>query len=397
MVAFPAGAGKLGAVNDRRKNVAILLEDNYERPFRLIDGILSVPGVRERCAFRKFPLFGIEREDVFTREWKPDGIITCYSESREHWLWEAGVPVVNMTGSPTGRHPSVGAEVGSLVAAAVDHFDSLGFRHILVLDTEGPAGPPALAELMRPLCNGRGIKLTPARLPDGLGGQDIPRLGEICPTLARCVDERTEPLAIFSRHDLRGRLVTDYLVGKKVKIPEEVAVLGCFDSVDAKLCDPPLSSVILRDMQIGARAAAMLERVMAGETLEAAHEYIPVQGVRVRGSTLGQNQGDLEILRARNIIRDRAREGITVDMLVSEINVSRSTFEKRFISLTGLSPAQEIRRVRLEWARELLLTTDLPMSRLAPLVGFMDRRAFVVFFKREAGVTPAEFRKANVG
>ncbi|BDS07521.1 XylR family transcriptional regulator [Oceaniferula spumae] len=378
-----------------RKNVAILLEDNYERPFRLIDGILSLPGVRERCAFRKFSVYEVAKEDVFTNEWNPDGIITCYSDNSDHWLSDVDVPVVNMTGWPSGRHPSAGTDTSSMSRTAVEHFDSLGYKHILLIDTEGSVTKPTLEDSMLPLCESRNIKLTTAYMPDGLGAQDVPRLGKICPVFEETVSNRAEPLAIFSRHDLRGRLVTDYLVSKNIKIPQEVAVLGCFDSVDAKLCDPPLSSIVLRDIQTGSRGMAKLEKLMAGEKLVNQHEMVPVHGVRVRGSTLGQSEGDLEILRARSIIRERAREGITVDMLVSEINVSRSTFEKRFIALTGQSPAQEIRRVRLDWARELLLTTDLPMAQLAPLVGFMDRRAFVVFFKREAGVTPTDFRKNN--
>lgn len=382
-------------MSEHRKNVAILLENDYERPFRLIDGILSAPGIRERCAFRKFSLFDVQKKDVFTTEWEPDGIITCYDETDIQWIQNLDTPVVNMTGSPTGAHASVGTDVKSMILTAVEHFDSLGYRHILFLDTEGSAASQDMADILKTLCTSRGIKLTTTAMPDRLGAHDITNFGEICPTLEECINNRTEPLAIFSRHDLRGRLVTDYLVSKQIKIPQEVAVLGCFDSVDAKLCDPPLSSIVLRDIQIGARGIAKLEKLMSGSKLDTMHELVPVHGVRVRGSTLGQSQGDLEILRARSIIRERAREGITVDMLVSEINVSRSTFEKRFIALTGQSPAQEIRRVRLDWARELLLTTDLPMAQLAPLVGFMDRRAFVVFFKREAGVTPTEFRQAN--
>jgi len=140
---------------------------------------------------------------------------------------------------------------------------------------------------------------------------------------------------------------------------------------------------------------AKLEKLMAGEPLENRHEKVPPRGVRVRGSTLGQSKGEIEILRARSIIRDRAKDGITVDMLVDELKISRSTFEKYFIALTGHSPAQEIRQVRTDWARELLLTSDLPMTQLAPLIGFKDRRAFIVFFKREAGMTPAAFRKMN--
>jgi len=140
---------------------------------------------------------------------------------------------------------------------------------------------------------------------------------------------------------------------------------------------------------------AKLEKMMAGETPEQKHEKIPPRGIRVRGSTLGQSKGEIEILRARSIIRDRAKDGITVDTLIEELDISRSTFETHFIALTGHSPAQEIRQVRTDWARELLLTTDLPMTQLAPLIGFKDRRAFIVFFKREAGMTPSDYRKMN--
>ena len=59
---------------EKRKNVAILLEKDYERPFRLIHGLLSQPGVRERCAFRNFTLFEASKEDIFSEDWKPDGV-----------------------------------------------------------------------------------------------------------------------------------------------------------------------------------------------------------------------------------------------------------------------------------------------------------------------------------
>ncbi|NNJ86348.1 MAG: helix-turn-helix domain-containing protein [Akkermansiaceae bacterium] len=220
-------------------------------------------------------------------------------------------------------------------------------------------------------------------------------MSDICPELVRVLKAAGKPLGIYARHDRRGRMIVDYLSREGYSIPDEVGVLACFDSYEAKLCDPPLSSIALRDIETGARGIEKLEKLMSGDGLNTEHEKVPVRGVRVRGSTLGQKEGDLEILHARRIIRARAREGITVDMLVNEMNVSRSTFEKRFIALTGHSPAQEIRQVRLDWARELLLTTDLPMSQLAPLVGFKDRRAFVVFFKREAGTTPTAYREMN--
>lgn len=383
------------SVSEGRKNVAILLENNYERPFRLIDGLLSVPGVRERCAFRNFTLYEAGYDDIFTEEWKPDGIVVCYDENEEPWLCDLDIPVVNLVGTEGGVHASVGTDHRSMCAAVVEHFDALGYRNIFNMDTEGMDEKLELGKYLRPLCETRGINFHNVFIKDGLDSRHLSKLDEICPDFVKLIKSVDKPLGIYTRHDRRGRLVVDYLTREGYSIPDEVGVLACFDSFEAKLCDPPLSSIMLRDIETGARGIEKLEKLMRGIELTTAHEKIPVRGVRVRGSTLGQSEGDLEILRARSIIRERAREGITVDMLVNEMKVSRSTFEKRFIALTGHSPAQEIRQVRLDWARELILTTDLPMSQLAPLVGFKERRAFVVFFKREAGTTPTAFRDTN--
>ena len=382
----------------KRKNVAILLEKDYERPFRLIHGLLSLPGARERCAFRNFTLFDANHEDVFSEDWKPDGIIVCYDEKKELWLRDLDIPVVNLIGSDDGFHPSVGTDYRLSSQAAVEHFHTLNFDHLLFVETMGIDPALRMDKYLQPQCEAHDIKFSVTAMPDSLSTKDIGQLGEICPDLDKAIDEAVETnttLGIYTRHDLRGRLIVDYLSRKGISIPDRVGVLGCFDCVDAKLCDPPLSSVMLRDTEIGSRGMAKLEKLMAGEVPAQKHEKIPPRGVRVRGSTLGQSKGEIEILRARSIIRDRAKDGITVDMLVDELNISRSTFEKFFIALTGHSPAQEIRQVRTDWARELLLTTDLPMTQLAPLIGFKDRRAFIVFFKREAGMTPAAFRKMN--
>ncbi len=381
-------------MSNERKNVAILLENNYERPFKLIDGLLSVSGVQERCAFRSFTLHEAGRDDLFTEDWAPDGIITCYDEKSEPWLKELDVPVVNLISIKDGVHPSVGTDYASMAKVVVEHFDALEFKHLLVLETEGVEEGFKLEPYLKPYCEEVGIEVHFADMPDGLDVRDVRRLAEICPQVVEKVRmfKGSHRVGIFARHDRRARLVVDYLTSEGIKIPQEMAVLGCFDSVEAKLSDPPLSSITLRDIETGARGMEKLEKLMQGKSLSIEHEKIPVAGVRVRASTVGADEGDLDILKARSIIRLRAREGITVDMLVQEMKISRTTFEKRFLALTGQSPAQEIRQVRLNWAQEILRTTDLPMSSLAPLVGFKDRRAFVVFFKREAGMTPSEFR-----
>ncbi|SHI80578.1 LacI family transcriptional regulator [Rubritalea squalenifaciens DSM 18772] len=383
---------------DEKKRIAIIFENSYERPFKLINGILSLPGLRDKCAFRSFPLYQVQKDDVFTDEWQPDGILTMVSEEDNDpngWIQHLDVPVVNLIHTRHHLHPSIAADYSSIVDAAMDHFGAIECEEILYAGTKGGPLLGLIDKLFRTRAEKKGIRYHMLEFPEQLDASDAADLESIVPGLRELLENATGKIGIYSTHDRRGRVINDYVIKQGYSVPNQVAILGCFDSVDAKLCDPPLSSIMLQDKEQGSTAMEMLYRLITGQELEERNAVMPVLGVRVRGSTVGDEANDIEVLRARNLIRERAAEGVTVDQIVDELNVSRSTFEKRFSALTGRSPAQEIRKVRLELAKEHLLTTDLPLTQIAPKVGFMDRRAFMVFFKREAGMTPGAFRDAH--
>lgn len=381
-----------------KKRIAIIFENSYERPFKLINGILSLPGLRDKCAFRSFLLYQTKKEDVFGEDWQPDGIITMINETDDEstgWLNHLDVPVVNMILTKRKLHPSICTDYSSIVDTAMDHFGAIECEEILYAGTKNHPNLAPMDVLFRSRSSKKGIRYHVLEFPEQLDAADASRLDVHVPGLKGVLENARGKLGIYSTHDRRGRVINDYVIKKGYSVPNQVAILGCFDSVDAKLCDPPLSSIMLQDKEQGSTAMEMLYRLITGQKLEERNAVMPVLGVRVRGSTVGDEANDIEVLRARNLIRERAAEGVTVDQIVDELNVSRSTFEKRFSALTGRSPAQEIRKVRLELAKEHLLTTDLPLTQIAPKVGFMDRRAFMVFFKREAGMTPGAFRDAH--
>jgi len=96
---------------------------------------------------------------------------------------------------------------------------------------------------------------------------------------------------------------------------------------------------------------------------------------------------------ALGLIRQRAGEGITIAQILAALPVSRSTLERQFAQCLGRSPGQEMLRLREDLAKELLLTTDLPLKAVAGRVGYRDASAFGVFFRKAVGLSPAEFRQ----
>ncbi len=67
-------------------------------------------------------------------------------------------------------------------------------------------------------------------------------------------------------------------------------------------------------------------------------------------------------------------------------------FNRRFLSATGMSPRQYLRRVRIETAKRLLEGPNASIDRVAEQVGYSDTRAFIRAFGVLAGLSPGQYR-----
>ena len=72
--------------------------------------------------------------------------------------------------------------------------------------------------------------------------------------------------------------------------------------------------------------------------------------------------------------------------------MSESNFARIFTRSMGTAPGQYLINLRIEKAKELLISTDHRIGEIALLVGFSSQGHFDVFFKRKIGVTPSEYR-----
>jgi LacI family transcriptional regulator len=102
---------------------------------------------------------------------------------------------------------------------------------------------------------------------------------------------------------------------------------------------------------------------------------------------------DPVVAAALHFIHDHAGQPIDIGDVVERVLISRRALEIRFKQVTGRTLLGELRRVRLERARRLLLETDLSLSRVASAAGYSSESYLTQVFRQELGQTPARYRR----
>ena len=95
------------------------------------------------------------------------------------------------------------------------------------------------------------------------------------------------------------------------------------------------------------------------------------------------------------INRQMANQDLTVELLASEVGLSRVHLHRRLKALTNQSPRDFIRNTRLRQAARLLAEKKLNVSEVADLTGFSNAGSFTTSFKRLYGLTPGEYAKMD--
>jgi LacI family transcriptional regulator len=169
-------------------------------------------------------------------------------------------------------------------------------------------------------------------------------------------------------------------------------VVGVDNSVlHCEFAPTALTSVQPDTVRVGYEAAAMLEGLMgAGEGREV---RVAPLGVVGRRSTARLLYGDEDVDRAMRFLRGHAARSITVQDIADELSVGRRSLERKFRRLTGGTPDEALRRVRLESAAAMLVKSDASMLEVASACGFSSQSYFSQAFRRAYGTNPGEYRE----
>lgn len=87
------------------------------------------------------------------------------------------------------------------------------------------------------------------------------------------------------------------------------------------------------------------------------------------------------------------REDLTIGKIAEELNVSTNYLITKFRKEMDMTPLNYLRKVRMENASSLLISTEYSIQKISIMVGIMDANYFVKLFKKEYGEIPSEFRK----
>ncbi|MHB8898476.1 MAG: AraC family transcriptional regulator [Thermoguttaceae bacterium] len=326
--------------------------------------------------------------------WRGEGIIARVADrAMGRYLAAATGVVVNVSAAriPGIDLPTVTADLRAAARLAVEHLLDQGFRNF------GYYAPLGLSyvdihyhSLVEHLADvGLACDLFPARRGKGGNAGWTRRQAD----LRRWLRRLPKPAAVVTWTSDRGREVLYACRAEGLLVPEQVAVMGGDeDSLLCETCNPPLSGVALTSERIGFEAAALLDRLLHGAHRPTEPILIEPTRVVVRQSTNTLAITDPDLARAIAFIRVHAARPIRVADILREISVSRSWLERRFQAALGRSPAEEIRRVRLQRATQLLADTELPVPQVAAASGFASREYLAYALKQATGLTPSEFR-----
>ena len=88
-------------------------------------------------------------------------------------------------------------------------------------------------------------------------------------------------------------------------------------------------------------------------------------------------------------------DSLTMDLIASEVGLSRVHLNRKMKDLTGQTPHDFIRKVRLKKAAELLASGKMNVSEVTYTCGFSSPTSFSALFKKFYGVSPSQYYKSK--
>ncbi len=200
------------------------------------------------------------------------------------------------------------------------------------------------------------------------------------------------PTGLFACNDAVAWFISEVCRQVGIEIPIHLAILGVDnDDLICRMAYPPLSSIMLPGEQVGYRAAEQLDRAITEQT-EIQSLLLPPIGVQTRQSSEFFAMDDPEMAAALRFIHDHATAGVTVGDVLREVPLARRALERRFNRLLGRTPLEEIHRVRVDAACQMLRTTTLPIEQIARQCGFGRATYLSRLLRRYRGQTPRQVR-----
>jgi LacI family transcriptional regulator len=384
--------------NSSPPRIAVLVDTSTSWGRRVVGGINNYS--RKRGPWQLFvEARGLEERIRVPHGWCGEGIIARVGSTlMARDLRALQMPVINVSGIhlPGVMFPCVTTDTKKTAELAIQHFVNRGFRNFAYFSLIGLSyvaeQQKAFVDRLKDLgyeCAVQGVAVHGGAEPDW--NLDISKLADWLTKLPK-------PVGILTWNADSGRQIIYACDRAGLHVPEDVALLsGSDDDLLCEVSHIPISAIVVAAEQIGYRAAELLDRHMHKRSCPKHPIVIPPLGIETRQSTDTLAIRDRSLVAAVSFIRTNASKLIQVNEVARHAGISRRVLERRFAQTLNRTVAQEIRRVHLERAKDLLVETDLSIPDVAEASGFGSPEYLAYVFKSELGKTPLRYRKGIRG
>lgn len=159
-------------------------------------------------------------------------------------------------------------------------------------------------------------------------------------------------------------------------------------AIAASLREPPTTTPEARTTYLLAKSIELLCETIR---MNGSAELIPVT------ADAALSQADTRrVIAARRLIDERWSEKLTLDHIARACGLNRAKLTRGFREVFACTVAEALAERRLSQARQLLLTTDLPISSVGYEAGYLSNASFARAFGRHYGRSPSDFRAYGV-
>ncbi|MFK7788425.1 MAG: helix-turn-helix domain-containing protein, partial [Phycisphaeraceae bacterium] len=217
---------------------------------------------------------------------------------------------------------------------------------------------------------------------------------EVSAQLSHWLTKLEKPVGLLVQDSTIASLLIPICKELGLKVPEDVGIVGFnIDETISLATSPTLTYVTSNYYEHGYKAAALLDKLMAGKEVQPKHRLFAPDRVVVRASSDVFLCDDPLVSEAIRYIGGHVRQNPSVDEVAEHLCVSRRKLERHFAQELGRTIQTEIKRRRIEYIKRLLVETERSLSDIAIDFGFSSTSYFAKYFKDDLGLTPSAYRK----
>ena len=112
-----------------------------------------------------------------------------------------------------------------------------------------------------------------------------------------------------------------------------------------------------------------------------------------QSSGAGEQREERPIHGITRYLQEHLAEEVSLSVLAEEFHLSAQYISQLFKNEIGVGFLTYLTNIRMERAKQLLLSTSLSIAEVSEQSGYSDYRVFTKVFKKAEGITPSQYRR----